>query len=641
MSFAKKKITTETNLKILTLFLLAGFLFCGLRIFRDYGAASDEINQIEAGHITWNALCEHFGKEAPDFGNLPKLSEYYNRYYGQAATFPTVIIEALSGFSMDVSTVLRLRHLWNFFLYFCGMICLGILTEIRFHRSEVTFFTLLLHILTPRLFGDAFYNDRDAMLVSLLWIALLAFTLFQRRTNILSCLLCAFTFALAINTRFFALVLILLPLFSILSGKHGTRVMMLLLIGFTVIFWYGMTPLYWGNFMREFAAAFRTFSSGRQRTQETGGMASILFFGKYFRENALPFYYLPLWIFISTPLVPQITALFGLLRSLRKKKRDITESWTQLLLFPGIAAVMMIRPVLYNGWRHLYFFYVPVFLFISSGLNSLLSDGRKAVRMAVRCCLIFSAVLTGIAIARLHPYEYLYLNPLFSSRTADFDRDYWRLSTKESLLWITAREKEKVRVGEINENLDNSLIGLFPEQREKISVQHYSALHRYPSDYLIFNYSGMIGNEHSFPLYEPVHAVQRGETKLSEIYRRIPAITPSIARITAGTAEIADSDPETIWRSDGTQSPAISLTFEFTEPQMLRGLSLLPGEDEREYARAPEVCVSEDGEQWTVLPVTVSGLFDLSFPQTASKWLRIRNTDTADVHWSIREIYFY
>ena len=83
------------------------------------------------------------------------------------------------------------------------------------------------------------------------------------------------------------------------------------------------------------------------------------------------------------------------------------------------------------------------------------------------------------------------------------------------------------------------------------------------------------------------------------------------------------------------------LTMEFEDMTVLRGLSLLPGDDEREYARSPEVSVSVDGENWTILRLTVTGLFDLSFPETETKWLRIRNTEPADVRWSIREIYFY
>ena len=621
--------------------ILVVFFACGIILFRDYGASSDEINQIEAGHITWAAICENFGKPVPDsFANLPSLQEYYNRYYGQAATFPTVIIEAVKGFSMDISSVLHLRHLWNFLMYFMGLICLGILTELRFQESKVTFFLLLIHILTPRLFGDAFYNDRDVLLISLLWISLLCFEWFRRKPGIFNAFLCAFFFALSINTRLFGLVLVLLPLFHAVKADAKRKWLTGFLLAMTFLLWYAITPVFWGNLINEITAAFRTFATGKQRTQETGGTAEILFFGKLIRENDLPFYYLPLWIFISTPLIPQLLTGLGIVNSL-KKRTDRTDCFMMALLCLGIAAVMIIRPVLYNGWRHMYFFYVPIFWFAGTGLNYVLNSSKKWRQLLSIALIFISCGWSLMQIRTLHPYEYLYLNPIFSGRIGDFDRDYWRLSTKESLLWIISQTDEKVSIGEINENLDNSLIGLFPEKREKISVRLYNALHRYPPDYLVFNYSGSIGNEKTFPLYEPVHAVQREGTKLSEIYKRTARIEPSVLRTIPETPEIIDNDLSTIWRSANTQSDEAALVIEFTEPTAIRGLSLLPGEDENEYARTPEVSVSEDGNNWTILPVTVSGLFDLSFPQTENTFLRIRNTRPADVHWSIREIYFY
>lgn len=617
------------------------FFLCGIHIFRDYGASSDEINQIEAGHITWAAICEHFGKPVPDsFANLPSLQDYYNRYYGQAATFPTVIIEAVKGFSMDISSVLRLRHLWNFLMYFMGLICLGILTELRFRKSKVTFFLLQLHILTPRLFGDAFYNDRDVLLISLLWISLLCFEWFRRKPGIFNAVVCAFFFAISINTRLFGLVLIPLPLFHAVKADAKKKWLTGFLLALTFLFWYAVTPVFWGNLITEITAAFQTFATGKQRTQETGGAAEILFFGKYFRENDLPFYYLPLWIFISTPLIPQLAAGLGLVKSVRKKTAP-TDCFMQALLCLGITAVMIIRPVLYNGWRHMYFFYVPIFWFAGTGLNYVLNSSKKWGQLLSMALIFISCGWSLIQIRSLHPYEYLYLNPVFSGRIGDFDRDYWRLSTKESLMWILSQTDEKVSIGEINANLDNSLIGLFPEQREKISVHQYNALHRYPPDYLIFNYSGSIGNEKTFPLYEPIHTVQREGTKLSEFYKRADRIEPSVLRTTPDIPEIIDNNLSTIWRSENTQSGESALVIEFAEPAAIRGLSLLPGEDELEYARTPEISTSKDGENWTVLPITISGLFDLSFPKTETTFLRIRNTKPADVHWSIREIYFY
>ncbi len=635
-----KRNTNEIIWSCLTAILLMVFLYSGITIFRDYGASSDEINQIEAGHITWAAICEQFGKEPPDFGNLPKLRDYYNRYYGQAAAFPTVIIEALKGFSLDVSTVLRIRHLWNFTVYFAGLICFGVLAKFRFHRNDIVFCLLLIHILTPRLFGESFVNDRDVMLISLMWISLLCYELFTRHPGILTATLYAFFLALAINTRFFALILLLLPIMQIFSSDQKKRFYNLLVIPLTILFWYLFTPLYWGNFIREVSAAFRTFATGKQRTQETGGMANILFFGKYYPENALPVFYLPVWIFISTPLIPQILTMIGLVQCFRPGSAFM-DRFMAVFLCLGIAAVMLIRPVLYTGWRHMYFFYVPIFWFAAVGVNKIFTlSGNKYRRTAIFLVLL-SAAYTASRIISLHPYEYIYLNPLFQNKLADFDRDYWRLSTREGLEWIADLEPEEFSIGETNENLDNSLIALQPNLRDRILIRNYNALHRMQPDYLIYNYSGRIGNTESFPLYDPVRAIERDGAKLAEIYKRIPAFHPEVSQMSPDIPQNIDSDQGTEWRSAKPQNTEDTIIIEFPEITALSGISLIPGADEREYARTPEVCISRDGETWVPLPITVSGLFDLTFPQSETKWLRIRNTEGAEFHWSVREILFY
>lgn len=639
----KPGTNTDRLYRWLTVLLLAAFFICGLRIFRDYGASSDEINQIEAGHIIWATICEKLGEPVPSgFEKLPKIQDYYNRYYGQAATFPTVIIEALRGFQMDISSVVRLRHFWNFLLYFCGMCCLGLLAYLRFRNSGTVFLLLLIHILTPRLFGDAIYNDRDALLVALFWIAMLCFEFFRRKPGIITALLCAFFFSLTINTRYFALVLLILPFMLLFSREEGNKGYTWLLIGLIPIIFFILSPVFWDSFFQPFAASFKLFSSGTQRTQETAGLATILFFGNPIPENKLPFYYLPLWIFISTPLAPQLLTGIGLITSIRKKA-NVMDRFMRMLLCLGIAAVIIIRPVLYNGWRHMYFFYVPIFWFAGTGINWLFNNSRKWIRLSGICLVLFSAGFTAVRIIQLHPYEYIYLNPLFQSREGDFDRDYWRLSTSEALKWIAEQEQDEVRVSDTNAAINNSIISLFPQQRKHLLISQYNALHRIPADYLIFNYSGASGSEQKYPLFDPAYVIERDGIKLAEVYNREAVLTPSIKSIQPDIPEITDGiiDFESEWRSAGHQTSDDEIVIEFSEITRLRGLSLLPGDDENEYARTPEVSISDDGKNWQAIPLTVSDLFDLSFPPVETKWLRIRNTDSSDVHWSIREICFY
>jgi hypothetical protein len=97
------KRSVKNPAAIVSLIILAAFLLIGLSIFRDYGSSNDELNQVEAGHITWKFLYQKFGVPVPEsISGAPELQEYFNRYYGQAATFPTVIAEAVREFKLDM-----------------------------------------------------------------------------------------------------------------------------------------------------------------------------------------------------------------------------------------------------------------------------------------------------------------------------------------------------------------------------------------------------------------------------------------------------------------------------------------------------------------------------------------------------------
>ena len=137
--------------------------------------------------------------------------------------------------------------------------------------------------------------------------------------------------------------------------------------------------------------------------------------------------------------------------------------------------------------------------------------------------------------------------------------------------------------------------------------------------------------------------IERDGIKLAEVYKRYPVLEPSIRSISPDYPEMIDGeiDLELEWRSTRLQNDEDELVIEFTDKTTLSGIALLPGDDEHEYARSPEVSISDDGKTWETVPATVSNLFDLSFSPIETRWIRIKNTKPADVHWSFREILFY
>ena len=202
------------------------FLAAGLTAIKDYGASADEHIQIESGHVIWRYLCMKFNCEVPEaLQSTPDLHGFKNSYYGQAATFPTVILEAVKGFSLDSSTIIQIRHYWNFLTYFAGLTCFALMVAHMAEDSRWAALWLLLQILLPRIFGDIFYNDRDTMLISWMMLFLSAFYLFTQKPTWFTTLLSAFTFGMAVNTRIFGLVLLIFPfLYFVFSRNRRNEV---------------------------------------------------------------------------------------------------------------------------------------------------------------------------------------------------------------------------------------------------------------------------------------------------------------------------------------------------------------------------------------------------------------------------------
>ena len=137
MSILKKN--SPTLFRLFIIFFFPSFLITGLRIYDDYGPVSEEKNQIDAGHIIWAEITG----DNSHYPELPSLADYMNRYYGHGATFITVLLEAAFGFTWDINRIWKLRRLWNFFCFFCALICFFRLLKKRFNRNLTAFLGVL------------------------------------------------------------------------------------------------------------------------------------------------------------------------------------------------------------------------------------------------------------------------------------------------------------------------------------------------------------------------------------------------------------------------------------------------------------------------------------------------------------------
>jgi hypothetical protein len=190
----------------------------------------------------------------------------------------------------------------------------------------------------------------------------------------------------------------------------------------------------------------------------------VLYLGRYVSAHSLPWHYLygymlvklPLYyhLFLLTAIVALIIAPSAMIVSLKAFLRsDYQRASAVILLLVALVvpllAVLITRPVLYDGLRHLLFVVPLICLLLYFAFLGTLVAMPNPARVAL--CLL-AAVFWGEAVwsmARLHPYEYAYYNPL--TNPADrFELEYWGTSFRqlagELNTYAENRNGEKIRV---------------------------------------------------------------------------------------------------------------------------------------------------------------------------------------------------
>lgn len=645
------KKNSQTLFLIFITFFFASFLIIGLRIYDDYGPVSEEKNQIDAGHIIWAEITG----DHSHYPELPPLANYMNRYYGQGATFITVLLEAAFGFTWDINRIWKLRRLWNFFCFFCASVCLFWLLKKRFHRELTAQLGVLNLILLPRMFPEIFYNDRDPLFLSFLIFSFCTMMLFLKKTGIWTSILLGFSTALTVNIRMFGFILVI-PVLLIFLKYPSKRRWLIPVILIFFISWYIVSPVAWKDPLSIIQTSIIHLTT-KQRMLDTNGSAVLLFAGKYYPEQDLPWFYLPLWMLISTPLMLLCTACFGGIACFGKDNNVRSDDKFFIIDFSlaaffviFIIGIPIIRPTLYSGWRHFYFLNLSLVWFAAYGMDQILNMRKQWCSYAVFLLEAASLAASLVWIISAHPYEGVYFNPVFRRTAADnFERDMGYTSTMECLEYLAENSSDqKIEVMNANAFIPFSLIGLPKPVRERFSTIDWK-MQRVPMKFIIFNYNNQQGNEQKFPYYAPIYSIERNGTKLAEIFQRTnnDLLNPDdiVENIHASfNDEMAGymlSDDDSQWWQGKVQHTSDEyVTIQLKDGLSLESLELFPG-DSTAPSEELHFYSSDDNKEWHILPAEKYGTNGWKFTHTDIKYLQIHGNDAVSDPWQIRQILFY
>ena len=486
-------------IKKITYVIFLLFFFIGIYTYKDYGISVDEEFERRVGfywleYVLSFTTFDNFYNSA-----LLKLNEITgftlptakdNKFYGVIFNLPMAFLEVVFEIN-DSKEYFHLRHLFNFLLFFVSSIFFYKLLLSRFLKYNIALLGTLFYILSPRIYGDSFFNNKDIVFLSLVSIALYFCIKAIEKDNYKNLLIFSIFAAICTSSRILGIIFpisfILFYFLSLFQENKNLKKIIFFTISyfiFLIIFW----PALWENPIENFFLAFKYFSDLQ------GFNIKMFFNGEYISTNFLPYSYIFTWILITTPILYILLFLIGyyyifkklFIRFINIKEksnypdlwRDINEKQDLFIFFILTSVIFYLitfNVILYTGWRQIYFLnvfiiYISVYGFYKIHLN-LKSKIKPNIQFGLIGLFLIFIVYKMII---YHPYQNLYFNSVFNKNAHNkFEVDYWGLTGKKFLesVLILEKNKNQIKIGVASFiPLERSLKLLSKEEREKIII---------------------------------------------------------------------------------------------------------------------------------------------------------------------------
>ena len=397
------------------LIVCALFLLTGLSTAGDYGQGADELFQRQIAQ----ANLDYIRGQGDSFASLP----YPFAFYGPAFELPLLLAERALGLTEGYQ-IHRLRlTLTHLFFIIGGYFCYRLAYRLSDNRL-LALFALLLFLLHPRIYGHSFVNSKDLPFLALFAITLYLLERAFRRDSLGAFLLLGIGVGLLTNLRVAGIML--LPAALAMRGLDlwradgwaGRKSILAtggLLILATGLSFYAATPYAWAN-----PVAYLTTSL--ELTVNHPNVVFQMFQGQLLAAAEMPPHYGLTWFGITTPPLMLLLGVIGMAavaaQGLARPGAVVrnTRRRFQLLLLAGFALPLLAAVLLganqYDGWRQLYFVYVPFCLLAAFG------GGRLAAVLARRPggrAGLYGLAAVGLGLivlqmAQIHPLQPVYFN---------------------------------------------------------------------------------------------------------------------------------------------------------------------------------------------------------------------------------------
>jgi len=169
----------------------------------------------------------------------------------------------------------------------------------------------------------------------------------------------------------------------------------------------------------------------------------ILFNGDIYYPSELPIHYFPTLVGIQFTIPALVFIIIGLIvYFIYKDDYQIDSSlFTVFFLWFVVPflAILLLKPSIYDNFRHFLFIIPPLFLFAGLGIKFIRSKVKSKTLVGAIALVILLPGITGII--NLHPYQYIYYNQLVggvNGADRNYETDYWYTSYRECILYLNS-----------------------------------------------------------------------------------------------------------------------------------------------------------------------------------------------------------
>lgn len=445
-----RKIERFQPLWVIAFFL--GMILTGFLLYSDYGIPWDDPIQRQLGLMNWafihgepNAL---IGSDHANYGPLYEL----------------FLVSMEKAYHLEqLRDIYLLRHALTYVFFCAGAFFFYLLCLELFRNWKIGLLGCVMLFLSPRIFENAFYNTKDIPFLSLFIICVYLMLRVVKKPNLPGILLLSVASAALIAVRNVGIfipilsfiVLLVKTTVQLIRKPRGATAWHYLLIilyltltyGFLVLMWPALWHNPFGGFWNTLAAMANYDWQG-----------TMLFMGNSIPGKGVPWYYIPVSVAITTPLVYSLLFLIGALKQLTLVFKGPASFLDRILndrliilatVIGPVVAVIVLKSTLYDSWRQMFFIY-PGFLIIAlAGLEAardflIVRLNRTAAAAIIIGILMTSFVSTLYFMVRYHPHQAVYFNRLagadMQTIKSRFDMDYWGLSYYDGLKYLAQKD---------------------------------------------------------------------------------------------------------------------------------------------------------------------------------------------------------